>query len=244
MDTRDRGHSASKPLDRGLTLSAVDRPPSGPSAVAPGLIDTPLWDSFGARRETILASGARLPVGRIGRPEEVAAAVIFLMSNGFVTGAVLPIDGGAVWFDGRRGWERATSNGIDAVLATSHGRPGQRERPSPFSIYWAFSSASAPFSRSDAGTISSRAGISSSSISNAGGILVVLQPPGGDPEAPSETSVLTGQVAGVVVHRQGVAQVAGTVHRFLVERPAQAAHFTKLLRRAFRSYVTQGKTGQ
>ncbi|HEV3309227.1 MAG TPA: SDR family oxidoreductase, partial [Chloroflexota bacterium] len=35
-----------------------------------------------------------LPVGRIGRPEEVAAAVIFLMNNGFVTGTVLPIDGG------------------------------------------------------------------------------------------------------------------------------------------------------
>ena len=64
------------------------------NAVAPGLIDTPLWDSFGAQREAILARGATLPVGRIGRPEEVAAAVIFLMRNGFVTGAVLPIDGG------------------------------------------------------------------------------------------------------------------------------------------------------
>jgi NAD(P)-dependent dehydrogenase (short-subunit alcohol dehydrogenase family) len=41
--------------------------------------------SFGAQREAILARGARLPVGRIGRPEEVAAAVIFLMNNGFVT---------------------------------------------------------------------------------------------------------------------------------------------------------------
>jgi NAD(P)-dependent dehydrogenase (short-subunit alcohol dehydrogenase family) len=35
-----------------------------------------------------------LPVGRIGRPEEVAAGVIFLMSDGFVTGTVLAIDGG------------------------------------------------------------------------------------------------------------------------------------------------------
>jgi NAD(P)-dependent dehydrogenase (short-subunit alcohol dehydrogenase family) len=33
-------------------------------------------------------------VGRIGRPEEIAAAVIFLMTNGFVTGTVLRIDGG------------------------------------------------------------------------------------------------------------------------------------------------------
>jgi NAD(P)-dependent dehydrogenase (short-subunit alcohol dehydrogenase family) len=37
---------------------------------------------------------ATLPVGRIGRAEDVASAVIFLMSNGFITGVVLPIDGG------------------------------------------------------------------------------------------------------------------------------------------------------
>ncbi len=79
----------------GMTRAlALDLAPIRVNAVAPGLIDTPLWDSFGAQREAILAHGARLPVGRIGRPEEVAAAVIFLMTNGFVTGAVLPIDGG------------------------------------------------------------------------------------------------------------------------------------------------------
>ncbi|HEV3347598.1 MAG TPA: SDR family oxidoreductase, partial [Methylomirabilota bacterium] len=38
--------------------------------------------------------GAALPVGRVGRPEEVAEGVLFLMCNGFVTGAVLSIDGG------------------------------------------------------------------------------------------------------------------------------------------------------
>jgi NAD(P)-dependent dehydrogenase (short-subunit alcohol dehydrogenase family) len=78
-------------MTRGL---ALDLAPIRVNAVAPGLIDTPLWDSFGAQREAILARGAKLPVGRIGRPDEVAAAVIFLMTNGFVTGTVLPIDGG------------------------------------------------------------------------------------------------------------------------------------------------------
>jgi NAD(P)-dependent dehydrogenase (short-subunit alcohol dehydrogenase family) len=79
----------------GMTRAlALDLAPIRVNAVAPGLIDTPLWDSFGAEREAILANGAKLPVGRIGRPEEVAAAVIFLISNGFITGIVLPIDGG------------------------------------------------------------------------------------------------------------------------------------------------------
>jgi NAD(P)-dependent dehydrogenase (short-subunit alcohol dehydrogenase family) len=79
----------------GMTRAlALDLAPIRVNAVAPGLIDTPLWDAFGAQREAILARVAKLPVGRIGRPEEVAAAVVFLMSNGFITGTVLPIDGG------------------------------------------------------------------------------------------------------------------------------------------------------
>ena len=64
------------------------------NAIGPGLIETPLWDAFGPQREAILVRGASLPVGRIGRPEEVADAVLFLMGNGFVTGTVLAIDGG------------------------------------------------------------------------------------------------------------------------------------------------------
>ena len=71
----------------GLTRAlALDLAPTRVNAVAPGLIDTPLWDAFGPQRAAILAHGAALPVGRVGRPEEVAEGVLFLMCNGFVTG--------------------------------------------------------------------------------------------------------------------------------------------------------------
>ena len=79
----------------GMTRAlALDLAPIRVNAVAPGLINTPLWDIFGPQREAILASASKLPVGRAGRPEEIAEAVVFLMTNGFVTGAVLPVDGG------------------------------------------------------------------------------------------------------------------------------------------------------
>jgi NAD(P)-dependent dehydrogenase (short-subunit alcohol dehydrogenase family) len=79
----------------GMTRAlALDLAPIRVNAVAPGLIDTPLWDSFGPQRDAFAARAAKLPVGRMGRPDEVAEAVLFLMTNGFVTGTVLTIDGG------------------------------------------------------------------------------------------------------------------------------------------------------
>ncbi|HCF9151643.1 TPA: SDR family oxidoreductase [Pseudomonas aeruginosa] len=77
---------------------ALDLAPLRVNTLQPGYVDTPLFDGiFGEQRDAILAAaGAKLPVGRIGRPEELADAVLFLMKNGYVTGINLVVDGGGV----------------------------------------------------------------------------------------------------------------------------------------------------
>ncbi|MEH1099379.1 SDR family NAD(P)-dependent oxidoreductase [Micromonospora sp. CPCC 205561] len=71
-------------------------------AVAPGAVDTPIGSHQGLtprqQAEVRRWQLARTPSGRVGRPEEVAWAILHLAdpAAGFVTGVVLPVDGGAV----------------------------------------------------------------------------------------------------------------------------------------------------
>ncbi|MEU9576466.1 SDR family NAD(P)-dependent oxidoreductase [Streptomyces chilikensis] len=71
-------------------------------AVAPGAVDTPIGEHQGLTPEQTAAVRewqlAHTPLGRIGRPEEVAWAITRLAAPAasFVTGVVLPVDGGAV----------------------------------------------------------------------------------------------------------------------------------------------------
>jgi NAD(P)-dependent dehydrogenase (short-subunit alcohol dehydrogenase family) len=66
------------------------------NAIAPGLVDTPLLDRSGMPQEIRDLVVQRMPVGRIGVPDDIAAACAYLVSEeaGFVTGQVLSPNGG------------------------------------------------------------------------------------------------------------------------------------------------------
>ena len=75
---------------------AVELAPIRVNTIIPGLVDTPLVAGmFGGDHDQAMAAvGKTLPVGRVGQPEDIADAVLFLMGNGYVTGINLVVDGG------------------------------------------------------------------------------------------------------------------------------------------------------
>jgi NAD(P)-dependent dehydrogenase (short-subunit alcohol dehydrogenase family) len=93
-------YHASKHGVIGLTKSvALEYAPRGIriNAICPGPIETPMVAAMVARGELNVAEAvANQPIGRIGRAEEIAAAVLWLCSPGasFVVGVALPVDGG------------------------------------------------------------------------------------------------------------------------------------------------------
>lgn len=95
----EAAYSAAKAGVIGLAKSlAKEVGPSGitVNVVSPGVIDTDMNSHLSP--EDLRALAEETPLGRIGRPEEVAAAVSFLCSDdaGFITGADLPVSGGLV----------------------------------------------------------------------------------------------------------------------------------------------------
>lgn len=75
---------------------AVELAPIRVNAVMAGMVRTELWAPIAGPDPAALyeQTGQGLPVGRVGEPEDIAATYLYLMRNGFSTGAVVQIDGG------------------------------------------------------------------------------------------------------------------------------------------------------
>ena len=68
------------------------------NGVAPGSVDTPMLADFS--KDALDAFAATLPLKRLGRADEIASVIAFLLSDdaSYVTGTILPVDGG--WLNG------------------------------------------------------------------------------------------------------------------------------------------------
>jgi NAD(P)-dependent dehydrogenase (short-subunit alcohol dehydrogenase family) len=75
---------------------AQELKPRRVNAVSPGVIETGWWDGLPPERRGKVLGGfaEKSLVGRNGRTDEVASAIVYLVTNGFVTGSVLEVDGG------------------------------------------------------------------------------------------------------------------------------------------------------
>ncbi|WP_027550140.1 SDR family oxidoreductase [Bradyrhizobium sp. Cp5.3] len=88
-------NGALESLARALALELA---PVRVNAVSPGVIDTPIRAAMPqeARREMLAKTAAALPVGRVGMAEDIAQQIAGFMTNGFATGSIVYIDGGAL----------------------------------------------------------------------------------------------------------------------------------------------------
>lgn len=86
-------NAALEALARGL---ALEKAPVRVNTVSPGLIDTPLWHGMAAayREDMFERTAARLPARRVGQPEDIAQAILFVATNRFATGSTVTVDGG------------------------------------------------------------------------------------------------------------------------------------------------------
>ncbi|QOZ73457.1 SDR family oxidoreductase [Bradyrhizobium arachidis] len=88
-------NGALESLARALALELA---PVRVNAVSPGVVDTPIRAAMpeSARKEMLAKTAAALPVGRVGVADDIARQIASFMSNGFATGSIVYIDGGAL----------------------------------------------------------------------------------------------------------------------------------------------------
>ncbi len=97
----DYAYVASKHAIIGITKTAALEYAKGNiriNAICPGPIDTPMFDKPNWTPEALAGKLATVPMSRLGQPEEIAAAVVWLCSTqaSYITGHALAIDGGVL----------------------------------------------------------------------------------------------------------------------------------------------------
>jgi NAD(P)-dependent dehydrogenase (short-subunit alcohol dehydrogenase family) len=88
-------NGALESLTRALALELA---PVRVNCVSPGLIDTPIRAAMpeAARKDMLAKTAAALPVKRVGEGEDIALQILAFMRNGFATGSIVYLDGGAL----------------------------------------------------------------------------------------------------------------------------------------------------
>lgn len=84
-------------LESTIPKLALELAPTRVNAVAPGVVQTPWWNNVPVERRAAFfeETAQKLPVRRIGAPDDIARAIEMLVEDEFATGTVIDIDGGA-----------------------------------------------------------------------------------------------------------------------------------------------------
>lgn len=79
-----------------VPILAAELRPLRVNGVSPGVVDTPWWSFLPSDQKDLVFAdyAAKAPVGRVGRPEDIAQAIAFLITDAFMTGHMIVCDGG------------------------------------------------------------------------------------------------------------------------------------------------------
>lgn len=83
-------------LEAMVPILASELRPTRVNAVVPGVVDPPWWSRVpeAARKDLFEQLASQVAVGRVGKPEDLASAIMLLTANTFITGTALDCDGG------------------------------------------------------------------------------------------------------------------------------------------------------